>query len=401
MPKKVQYTQITPIPHHVPRQLAIDMLHSHGEIIELNPLVLEHHPIKAPRDAPADEFFSVWHEITERIQYVPGMGKMGSGKINFKGVFHDMPWGLQTHIYAPAGVETRNKWQIRGNQPGEPPEPRELGSAAPSDGLYLREDVEIKCNFTMVPFVKSANKAASKVLVDRLIKKAELIDAEILRQMMESNRHDNNRQSQYGDSFNSSQGGHSPQPPQSPGMSPAMNFSPTMSNPADYKRNTMLSNSEVLRKREEQMRQSMYSSSGSFRGQPSPNLNHSNTYSGQPSPGLRHPSMNEMMGDVPRQQAPATGLAIEMMGDTQYGQQPQSSPNLYPPRQSTYSEMSSEHGGQGNSRQNSVNQGSGTLSSGWGGSQTDNTSPMPEQQQQQSGYRYDPRNYAQELPAQR
>ena len=329
---------------------------------------------------------------------------MGSGKINFKGVFHDMPWGLQTHIYAPAGVETRNKWQIRGNQPGEQPEPRELGSAAPSDGLYLREDVEIKCNFTMVPFVKSANKAASKVLVDRLIKKAELIDAEILRQMMESNRQDNSLQSQYGDSFNSSQGGRSPQPPQSPGMSPAMSFSPTMSNTNDYKRNTMLSNSEVLRKREEQMRQSMYSSSGSFRGQPSPNLQHSNTYNGQPSPGLRHPSMNEMMGDVPRQssQQGGAGLAIEMMGDTQYGQQqPQSSPNLYPPRQSTYSEMSSEHGGQGNSRTNSVTHGSTTLSSGWGGSQTDNTSPMPEQQQPHGSYRYNPRDYSQELPAQK
>jgi hypothetical protein len=79
MPKKVAYTNITPIPSHIPRQLAIDVLHSHGEIIELNPLVLEHHPIKAPRDAPADEFFSVWHEITERIQYIPGAGKLGSG----------------------------------------------------------------------------------------------------------------------------------------------------------------------------------------------------------------------------------------------------------------------------------------------------------------------------------
>lgn len=143
MPKKVAYTNITPIPRHIPRQLAIDMLHSHGEIIELNPLVTEHHPIKAPRDAPADEFFSVWHEISERIQYIPGTGKFGSGKISFKGVFHDMPWGLQTHIYAPAGVDLRNKWQIRGNQPGEPPEHRELGSAAPLEGLYLREDVEI------------------------------------------------------------------------------------------------------------------------------------------------------------------------------------------------------------------------------------------------------------------
>ena len=164
MPKKSVYTQITPIPHHIPRQLAIDMLHSHGEIIELNPLVLEHHPIKAPQSASADEYFSVWHEITERIQYIPGTCILVSGKISFKGVFHDMPWGLQTHIYAPMGVDLRNKWQIRGNQPGEPAEPRELGSGAPADGLYLREDVEIRCNITVVPFVKKELRAASATM---------------------------------------------------------------------------------------------------------------------------------------------------------------------------------------------------------------------------------------------
>lgn len=56
MRKKVQYTNITPIPSFIPRQLAIDFLHSHGEIIELNPLVTGHEAIKAPRDAPADEY---------------------------------------------------------------------------------------------------------------------------------------------------------------------------------------------------------------------------------------------------------------------------------------------------------------------------------------------------------
>lgn len=95
--KKEVYTQITPLPSHIPRQLAIDILHSHSEIITLNPLVLEHHPIKAPRDAAADEYYSTWYEITERIQYLPGMGKLGSGKISFKGCFHDMPWGMTQH----------------------------------------------------------------------------------------------------------------------------------------------------------------------------------------------------------------------------------------------------------------------------------------------------------------
>ncbi|KNG46934.1 NACHT and WD40 domain protein [Stemphylium lycopersici] len=188
MRRKTQYVHITPIPSFIPRQLAIDFLHSHGEIIELNPLVTGHEPIKAPRDAPADEFYSTWYEISERIQYIPGIGRIGSGAIKFRGVFHDLPFGLQTHTYAPANVDLRNKWQICGNQPGEPPEPKELGSAAPPEGLYIREDVEIKCNVAMVNFVKKEMKAAAKIMVERLVKKAELLDSGAIQAMMENGR---------------------------------------------------------------------------------------------------------------------------------------------------------------------------------------------------------------------
>ncbi|KAJ5766464.1 uncharacterized protein N7511_004080 [Penicillium nucicola] len=191
MRKKEAYTQITPIPSNVPRQLALDILHSHSEIITLNPLVLSHRPIKAPRDAASDEYYSTWYEITERVQYLPGLGKMGSGKISFKGCFHDTAWGLQTHMYAPMSIDLQSKWRIAGNQPDETPdlegrEPRSAG--APANGLYLREDVEISCNLTLMSFVKGQLKAASKVLVDRLIKKAELLDAGVLQAMMEDGK---------------------------------------------------------------------------------------------------------------------------------------------------------------------------------------------------------------------
>ncbi|KAH8690518.1 hypothetical protein BGW36DRAFT_328352, partial [Talaromyces proteolyticus] len=185
MKKKEIYTNITPLPSFIPRQLVLSILHSHSEIITLNPLVLSHHPIKAPRDAPAEEYYSTWYEIIERIQYVPGAGKIGSGKISFNGCFHDVPWGVQTHIYAPMGIDLRHNYRVAGNQPGEPPEHRELGINAPAEGLYLREDIEIRCNFTMTGFVKSTLKSATKVLVDRLIKKAELLDAGVLKAMMD------------------------------------------------------------------------------------------------------------------------------------------------------------------------------------------------------------------------
>jgi hypothetical protein len=114
---------------------------------------------------------------------------MGSGVISFNGCFHDLPWGLQTHIYAPANVDLRNKYRIGGNQPGvEPPEQAEIGLKVPKDGLYLREDIEIRCNFAMMSFVKAQLKVASKEMVDRIIKKAELLDAGVLTAMIEGGK---------------------------------------------------------------------------------------------------------------------------------------------------------------------------------------------------------------------
>ncbi|KAK4244494.1 hypothetical protein C7999DRAFT_35146 [Corynascus novoguineensis] len=190
--KKDVFTVITPIPGFIPRQLAIDILHSHSEVITLNPLVLGHKPIPAPQNAETDEYYSTWYEITERIQFVPGIGKIGSSVIKFNGCFHDMPWGLQTHIYAPMQVDLRNKYRIAGNQPGvEPPEIPEIGLKAlgvPSDGLYLREDIEIRCNVTVMSFVKSQQKKAGGEMVRRMIKKAELLDTGVLRAMIEDGK---------------------------------------------------------------------------------------------------------------------------------------------------------------------------------------------------------------------
>ena len=190
--KKDTFTVITPIPGFIPRQLAIDILHSHSEVITLNPLVLEHKPIAAPQNAETDEYYSTWYEITERVTFVPGIGKMGASIIKFNGCFHDMPWGLQTHIYAPMNVDLRNTYRISGNQPGfEPPEVPEIGLkalGAPSDGLYLREDIEIKCNVTVMSFVKSQLKKAGKEMVQRIIKKAELLDAGVLQAMIQDGK---------------------------------------------------------------------------------------------------------------------------------------------------------------------------------------------------------------------
>lgn len=84
-----------------------------------------------------------------------------------------MPWGIQTHCYAGFGLEIRDKWSVGGSLPGEPQEPQELGIGAPSQGLYLREDVDFTCNILLANFVKKTLKNSHGSLVEALAAKAE------------------------------------------------------------------------------------------------------------------------------------------------------------------------------------------------------------------------------------
>jgi hypothetical protein len=190
--KKKVFTLCHPIPGFIPRQVALDVLRDHGEIITLNPLVTDHIRINPPAHAAKDELQCFWYEIHERIQFVPGMGSMGSSKVTFTGCFHDMPWGLQTHMYVPMGIDLRAQYRIAGSQSGtEPSVPRELGLAAlgaPEEGLYLRTDIEFISNVALSSFVRKETNAAIKEMVNRIVKRAEQMDAEELQRMLSEER---------------------------------------------------------------------------------------------------------------------------------------------------------------------------------------------------------------------
>ncbi|KAH7123207.1 hypothetical protein B0J13DRAFT_531340 [Dactylonectria estremocensis] len=194
-------TVVTPIPDFIPRQFAVNVLHSHGEVITLNPHVVEHTPIKAPADTPVDECDSNWYEIIERKKIIAGRGQPGSGMITFngisrdvssKGCFHNMPWGLQTHIKGPMSVDLRIRYSVDGNQPGiEPARRLELGLeslGAPTDGLYLRQDIEVTCNIAMLKYIKAPLKTEGGILVVRMIKKAEQAGVAVLERMLEDSK---------------------------------------------------------------------------------------------------------------------------------------------------------------------------------------------------------------------
>ena len=152
--------------------MTLDELHDHGVMIKLNPLVINFESTTPHNNASAEEYHCTWYEITDRVSYLPGV----TGQVKYKTCFYDIPLGLQTHCYAPTGLDIKAKWSVGGNMPGEPREPRELGVDTPRDGLYLREDVDMRCNFIMTSFVKKNLTNAHKVLVDRLLKKVEFVE---------------------------------------------------------------------------------------------------------------------------------------------------------------------------------------------------------------------------------
>ena len=75
------------------------------------------------------------------------------------------------------GLDLKSKWTLGGTLPHEPRENQELGLGAPKYGLWLREDVTMKCNVLMTSFVKKTLKKSHVTLVDRLMEKAHVIEA--------------------------------------------------------------------------------------------------------------------------------------------------------------------------------------------------------------------------------
>lgn len=169
------FTTITPLPSNLSRQQVVDFLHDHLAMIDLNPLIIERHQISPPSHAPEDEKKCVWYSMTDRIDYLPG--GIASGQVTYTAAFFDSSDGLQTHSYAPMGLDLRGRWSVGGTMPGERPQPVELGLGAPASGLYLREDVDMRCNLLMVSFVKKTIKKSHGTLVEKLSERTSLKSA--------------------------------------------------------------------------------------------------------------------------------------------------------------------------------------------------------------------------------
>ena len=181
MSKRTHFTTVTSLPAGITRETVLNTLHAHTEMIDLNPLVIERHPIRPPPAATAEEAHCQWYSISDKISYLPGV----KGSLTFLSCFHDLPDGLQTHILAPMGLDMKGRWSLGGSLPGEPRQAQELGLGVPKQGLWLKEDVEMKCNFAMTRFVRKTTEKAHSTLVDRLIEKSHLTEGEAYNERLE------------------------------------------------------------------------------------------------------------------------------------------------------------------------------------------------------------------------
>ncbi|KAK6596900.1 hypothetical protein H4I96_09552 [Botrytis cinerea] len=158
MSKRTVFTTVTPLPTGITRETVMETLRSHVEMIDLNPLVEERHPIKPPPNATAEEYHCLC------LVYLL--------------LSRSRKWIANTLLCA-YGLNIRGKWTLGGSLPGEPVAPVELGANVPLHGLWLREDVDMRCNIVMTSFVKKTLKKSHSALVNRLLVKAQLLDRSI------------------------------------------------------------------------------------------------------------------------------------------------------------------------------------------------------------------------------
>ncbi|RKF60292.1 hypothetical protein OnM2_052005 [Erysiphe neolycopersici] len=184
MPAK-RFTTVIPLPSGVSRKIVLDTLQNHNEMIDLNQTYCSYNRIPPPASATPEEINCSWYQITDRITMCPGLPQKS---FTFNACFHDLSDGSQLHCYAPLGLFIKQKWTIGGNVPGEPARPIEIGIGAPSSGLYIRKDVELKCNFFAARIVRHSFKGSLDALVARLMAKVLPTEAVVTSKKIENEK---------------------------------------------------------------------------------------------------------------------------------------------------------------------------------------------------------------------
>ena len=174
MQSRSEFTSLTPLPR-ASEHTVLASLQDHRGMITQNPLVVHHAPCPPPPFAPPDEIDAIWFELTDRIDYLP-CGLL-PGLIHYHASFRDTPHGLQSHVYAPMGVQIRNDWRLR--RRGDSQDDHGAGhegdtSESESGQLCLQETTDLRCPFGTTLFIRRTMRQAHAELVARLATAASL-----------------------------------------------------------------------------------------------------------------------------------------------------------------------------------------------------------------------------------
>jgi hypothetical protein len=101
---KTIYTNITPLPAGVSREVVLETLDDHLEMIDHTGGTAS---IRCPK-RPTKRYHCTWYQITDKISYLPGV----KGSVSFKTCFHDLSNGMQNNVYTPMGLDIKEKWTL-------------------------------------------------------------------------------------------------------------------------------------------------------------------------------------------------------------------------------------------------------------------------------------------------
>lgn len=147
------FSSQTPLPRS--SNAVLESLHDHAAMITQNPLVVHYALCQPPPSAPPDELDAVWYELTDRIAFLPC--GLFPHLVRYHACFRDTPQGLQTHVYAPMGVDIRSDWRVSDREDSQG-----------GNEVFLQEEVDLRCPFGLATFVRRTLRQAHAELVERL-----------------------------------------------------------------------------------------------------------------------------------------------------------------------------------------------------------------------------------------
>ncbi|KAH0555813.1 hypothetical protein GP486_006243 [Trichoglossum hirsutum] len=159
----------TAFPASATPESVLRILHDHGAMFGLSPLVKSHRLVSPSDDVSSeppsaavspDTAKPLTYEVTEAIPLLPG--GLWTTNSTSKVELTNLPDGLRTVEHAGAGIEGTIRWTVGRREKGE-------GGGDGNGAVWLREEAEVRCNMFLVSFVKWTMKKSHVAMHKKLL----------------------------------------------------------------------------------------------------------------------------------------------------------------------------------------------------------------------------------------